>query len=769
MTQSTSRTAGRRALLALSASFATISFAAPVVAQEADESEARQETIVVTAQFREQNLQDTPLSITAASAEMMEARSQTSVIEVAGQAPNVSLTPAGGAYGPSITAFIRGVGQNDFNPAYEPGVGMYIDDVYYPTLTGANFDLLDLERVEILRGPQGTLTGRNSIGGAVKLVSRRPDGGNEGYVEGSFGSRDLMEFRGSADFKVTDTLFGRISGVHKQQEGFVTRYDYGCMNPNNPEGIASIRSQGDCASPDLFGGEGYSGTRAMLRWTPNDKLDINLSADYSTIDRTPSADVLVYSTNPNFLCGDDCNYTDFAGPATRAGDPRVLFEGWGTSLNVDYDINDKLQLQSISAYRRYTTQWYTDDDFSPIAPASGAAGYNDMDHWFVSQEVRLNASLNDIVDFTVGGYFSDQNTTYYTRQDIGYIVPGVPLQFYGNDPVNADSYAAFGTVIISPTEAMNITAGVRYTNETKDYTFVRKDYQGGSNVGFGVAALDGLTAEYEGDKVDYRISLDYRFTDAVLAYGTISTGFKGGGVSARPFTATQATNGTFDPEELTAYEVGVKTDILGGAGRVNVSAFYNKYTEIQIPIADCSAIDGFAGAPCGARINGGDSDFWGLEGEFSANLSNGLMLDASLSYINGEWKSVDARAPTIQVGDSATSPDWRGSLGIQYVGDMGDRGTLTPRLDLVYTGERSGGRPAYLAGDELLWDAYTLANARVTWTNANDDLDVSLAVLNLTDEEYTVQQFNAVSAFAGTAYDTLSEPREWKVTVKKKF
>ena len=127
------------------------------------------EEIVVTAQFREQNLQDTPLAITAVSAEMLEARSQTNVAEVAAQAPSVTLKPQGTAYGPSITASIRGIGQYDFNPALEPGVGLYIDDVYYATLTGSLFDLLDLERVEVLRGPQGTLAGRNSIGGAVKL------------------------------------------------------------------------------------------------------------------------------------------------------------------------------------------------------------------------------------------------------------------------------------------------------------------------------------------------------------------------------------------------------------------------------------------------------------------------------------------------------------------------------------------------------------------------------------------------------------------------
>src|SRR4051794_6115239 len=145
--------------------------AAPEQAADADLSA---QDIVVTAQFREQRLQDTPISITAVNAAQLEARSQTNLAQVADAAPNVSLKPQGASFGPSITASIRGVGQNDFNPAYEPGVGIYIDDVYYPQLTGAVFDLLDVDRVEILRGPQGTLAGRNSEGGAIKLYSRKP-------------------------------------------------------------------------------------------------------------------------------------------------------------------------------------------------------------------------------------------------------------------------------------------------------------------------------------------------------------------------------------------------------------------------------------------------------------------------------------------------------------------------------------------------------------------------------------------------------------------
>src|SRR5690606_31595085 len=176
--------------------------------------------IIVTAQFDEQNLQDTPLAITAVSAAMLEARSQTDLAQVARQAPNVSLAPAGQSFGASLIASIRGVGQSDFNPALEPGVGVYVDDVYFATLTGSVLDLLDLERVEVLRGPQGTLSGRNSIGGAIKLFSKRPTGNNTGYVAATYGARNRLDLRGSGDFGLAEGVDVRVSGVSKRQKGY---------------------------------------------------------------------------------------------------------------------------------------------------------------------------------------------------------------------------------------------------------------------------------------------------------------------------------------------------------------------------------------------------------------------------------------------------------------------------------------------------------------------------------------------------------------------
>src|SRR5690554_5544070 len=281
---------------AFTSSMATIGLAlcaTPALAQDAEAPEAPAEEaapneIVVTAQFRQQNLQDTPLAITAVNAEMLEARSQTNISQVAAQAPSVTMKPQGTAYGPSMTASIRGIGQADFNPALEPGVGLYIDDVYYATLTGSMFDLLDLDRVEILRGPQGTLAGRNSIGGAVKLYSQRPTGSNTATVSAAYGSRDRVDVRASADVGLTESLAARVSAVSKMQDGYIERRDFGCdfpagASPVNPVGgVPRIlpTTAADCVMAKE-GEVNFQAVRGQLRWQPTSRLDVNIIADYT--------------------------------------------------------------------------------------------------------------------------------------------------------------------------------------------------------------------------------------------------------------------------------------------------------------------------------------------------------------------------------------------------------------------------------------------------------------------------------------------------------
>lgn len=761
-----------RAFLTLSTSAAAL-LATPAFAQQASDEEAATGDIVVTAQFREQRLQDTPISITAVDAALLESRNQTDLSQIAAQAPNVTLNAMGGAYGSSLGASIRGVGQFDFNPAYEPGVGMYVDDVYYATLTGGIFDLLDLERVEVLRGPQGTLTGRNSIGGAIKLFSKKPGDSNEGSVEAVYGSRNRVDIRASANFVLSEGLYARISGVYKQQEGYVDQIDYGCANPGNPEGITGFPGSGSDCVMSKFGEKGYAGVRGSIRYNPGDNFDLVVTADYTKEDRTNAAEVVTQTiaATANAYCGKFCNYASFYLPAGgQVGQGYFMpnktnFEGWGLSANMTIGLSDTMNVQSITAYRDYRQIWGTDDDYTPFA-GRGAGGYNDLKFWFVSQELRLNAELGENIDLTVGGFYSDQRSVYFTRQDIRYIAPGLNFQFLGNDPVNADSKAVFGTIIAKPIENLTLTGGLRYTDEHKDYTFVRKNYDGVTPNTF-LGALDGVQAVYDGNKLDWRLSADYRFSPQVLVYATAATGFKGGGVTARPFDAAQALNGSFDPETVTSYEIGVKTDLLDRRLRVNLSGFINDYKDVQLPLISCASLG--SNAPCGARQNAGNGKIKGFEAEVNASPVPGLDIDASLSHLFGHWSNIDARVGNaILLTDPIVSPKWKYSLGVQYKAELGTSGSITPRFDLNYTGKTSIGRVA--AGGAIDYaPSVTLANARLTWRNADEDLSVALEVQNLFDKYYNPFRFASVYAFSGTIYSQVGRPREWAVSVRKTF
>jgi iron complex outermembrane receptor protein len=808
--------------------------------------------IVVTAQFRQQKLQDTPIAITAVNAATMEARSQTDISQVAIQAPSVTLKPQGAAFGPSLSANIRGVGQTDFNPALEPGVGFYVDDVYYATLTGSILDLLDLDRVELLRGPQGTLSGRNSIGGAVKLYSKKPEGSNTGSVQAVYGIRDRLDLRGSADFHIAEGIDARIAGVAKKQDGYVKRLDFGCLYPaggtatfvpafataanptraamliNPAGGVPARTSSSDC----VLGREGevnYIATRGQLRLRPADTIDINIIGDYTDDDRTAAGSVLLQRNYPNgevasprfplplipatgsspaqnyatatppgrdinpfaapdtllafdnrFVCGQYCNYATYDMPAdgnyrASSANGRIRFKGWGVSGQVEWDIADKLQLNSITAFRKYKSVFSNDNDVSPMAHS---LGYGPLTFRFFSQELRLNGSIGSRVDYTIGGYYSDQKSVYTSFQDLR----SSALQFQQSDPVDADSKALFVHVAWNVIDPLTLTGGIRYTKESKTYQYIRqRPYLDPTSVtANGVLPLNGTIGRYGGDRVDYRANAQYAFSDNVMAYAQFSTGFKGGGVNPRPFFVQQALS--FGPETLDAYEIGFKSDLFDRRVRLNLATFLSKYKGIQLSLGNCTAITGAGfGAPCALPVNAGDADIKGVELETTIRPVQGMIIDGSVSYIDFVYKrfgtyttgttTVAVGGPTNlngpQFGDYAPyTPKWKWSVGAQYQIDLGSAGSLTPRADAAYQGDiytASANRTSNLI------DGYTVANARLTWRNKNQDLDISFEVSNIFDKYYLLTVYDQTVGGQGYANGQPGRPREWAVSVKKKF
>lgn len=398
-------------------------------------------------------------------------------------------------------------------------------------------------------------------------------------------------------------------------------------------------------------------------------------------------------------------------------------------------------------------------------------------------------TLSDTLNFTVGGYYFKQKSVYDSYQDLRY-VPVYPLQFRQPDPTDAEAKAAFAHLAWNPVENMTVSGGLRYTDENKQQTYYRLNYDGtvngfldpvGAANGIGyvspdgtVRALSGTTARYSASRVDYRAAVDYRFSPALLAYGSFSTGFKGGGSNPRPFNSAQII--AFQPESLNAYEIGIKSDLFNRRLRVNVSGFINDYKDIQIPVQSCP------GSPCAARLNAGDGQVKGFEVEVTAFPVSGLAIDASLSHLAFKYDadSLNPAAKSTFAGglnpggvapdDPPTTPPWKVSAGAQYRIELNKFGSLTPRLDYTYQDKQFGGS-SIIDGSRVLnfIPAYSLVNARLTWTNADGDLDISLQAQNLLDEYYLLTVLDLRGAGGGVRKGRPGEPQTFAIALKKKF
>jgi iron complex outermembrane receptor protein len=302
--------------------------------EEGEQEEYLLEEITVTAEFREKTIQDTPLAITAFNAEMLEVRNQVTLDQISAQAPSVMLRPNNSGMGSSLVAFIRGVGQTDFNPSVEPGVAIYVDDVYYATITGNIIELLDLERVEILRGPQGTLAGRNAIGGAIKLFTRKPDGEDDGSVSVTYGDFDRLDVKAQAGFTILpDKLFARVAGVSRSRDGYVTRLDYACANglgpPGTPGGLPTYTTAKGGLGCELGkeGGQSMTAGRLSLRWLVSDNFEVNFSTNIVRDKSESQPSVLIAAADNSGHC---FPWYSPNGPSFDPNDPFTCtgFEPW---------------------------------------------------------------------------------------------------------------------------------------------------------------------------------------------------------------------------------------------------------------------------------------------------------------------------------------------------------------------------------------------------------------------------------------------------------
>lgn len=733
-----------KALLQAGAAAGVLALSPAAMAQaqgSAEQAQADSSEIVVTARRRAESLQDVPVAVSAFTAEDLENRGASDITALQSTTPNLTLQVARGSNS-TLIAFIRGVGQQDPLWGFEPGVGLYVDDVYIARPQGAVLDIFDVERIEVLRGPQGTLYGRNTIGGAVKYVSRRLGSEPNFKARGTYGSFDQRELVISGDTPISDTVsIGGAFAVYKR-DGYGTNLTTGAEHYNK----------------DVIAG------RISVEFTPSDDLFFRLAADRTDDESnarhghrelpgaTPESQVLddVYDTRAGM--GDDNNV-----------------ENQGISLTGEWTVNSAWTLKSITAYREGNTQTNIDFDNMSTPTLDVPAFYEDKQF---TQELQALYS-GDRVQAVAGVYYMDASASGAFDTVLG----GANMTILTSGKVETKSFAAFADVSYDITEQLALSVGGRYTRDKKDGSVFRANYTGIRSPLFGnpnavrTLVRTDYTRERTFEEFTPRVGLNYDFTDDLMGYVSYGRGFKSGGFDMRGDAIfTPDTVNGYDPEIVDSFEAGLKGNFLDRRLTLNLAAFYSKYKGQQVT-TQVPATNGIASFV----DNVGKSRIWGVEFEGRAAFTDNFSASFAVGYTNAEFQEflrydlVTRQYVDIsdQVGFQNT-PKWNGNLTLTYTRDLpGEGGNITITQSTAY---RSANQMFEFPNAALDQEKYALVDASIVWTSASDRWQVGLHGKNLTDKEYRVGGYNFPGAlFGNSIIGYYGPPRTFMGTVEYRF
>ncbi|MCF8473236.1 MAG: TonB-dependent receptor [Emcibacter sp.] len=759
----------RMRLLAGGALIATVSAALPASAQ------MLMDEVTVTAQKRSQSAQDVGISISAFSREQLEAMGYTNAQEVTAMAPGVSTLQPNGEANYSIG--IRGVANNDFTTNVESPIAVYVDEVYISQMSGAGFMLFDVNRVEILRGPQGTLFGRNATGGLVHYVTEKPGEEFGGYGSITYGSFDRIKFQGAVNLPVNDKLAVRASVSTHQGGGYITNRLMPDTKLNNANETAG---------------------RFQALFTPNESFDLLLNARFGQQDirtgffeNVSSAfpDGVLTPTVPNTTLN---NYLDndgdvFAGDYDRPGRNKLKTYGYTGTLN--WHMGDGMSLTSITDYQSVNRNYIEDSDASP---SNYFNFFLTTDAKQFSEELRL-AGETDNIKWVTGFYYMDLDID----DTNGSIIPGLVEAVFG--PVDEQGFngirnpyqtkvktwSLFGQVEFEMNEQVSLIAGFRYIDEKKDHFYrdVLYMYPDTSDSGIDPNAIEIVDAldPYSGKRHDKswsaRAQVNYRPSDDALLYASWNRGVKSGGFNAPLLpTAIYVTDDfmNYRPETLDAFEVGFKWDFAEGKARLNGAAYYYDYNDYQ-----AFAIIGLDTFTLNA-----DSKNKGFEIELQLNPTEGMDVQFGIAYIDAKVKNVPGITIDVATSEGDVSailpgatvrpvqtPKWNLNGLIRHEFDAGS-GKLAIQVDGQYRSEHTFG---LLSTEALTEDGYFLGNASITYIPQGDnDWSLRFFVKNITDEEYLVQTFDLSGTVENGGLFGLTEqyygqPRTWGVNLSYAF
>lgn len=735
----------------------------------------------MTARKREERLQDVPISITAFSSEDLTQRNVTRFSDVANYTPNLNINSGSGTYtSPSTpTIFIRGVGQGDPSISADPGVALYVDGVYAARALGAVMDLPDVQSVQVLRGPQGDLFGKNAVGGALVIETTRPGDTFKGMADFTYGSYNLIKLRGMVAGPLSETVGVKLAASYSDQDGF------GDLRPFPALGVAGKKG--------AFGAREDFSLRGGLQFKAGDSTTIYVQGDYSKtngsnnvsqVQFVPPTGALVAVWNglvgnpatggtpwgPNVLS--NLKFDSYASGPNRA-DQRV----YGASVTIDSDLGG-VDVKSITAYRNSKVGVGRDSDGSPLAFLFQTS---DILQKQFTQELQFSGkAFDDKLEWFVGGFYlwerAEQRDNLYTLPGVypalralpgaffpaapapGGIVPpgftacapgtpgvppGVTFLCAGglNNPANfnfdfgqialanqkTESYAGFGQFIYHFNDKLSATFGIRYTYEKKALGVQS------TRIESGLVSFPFQLVQDSWGQVTGRFGLDYKVNEDVLVYALASRGFKSGGFNGRPRLPSEFTS--FNPETLNSYELGVKATFADGKLRTNLAVFRSDYKDLQLS----RAISLPNGAPSLLVENAGSFRLTGIEFDAEARPVDGLVLSLGLGYVDDKLVSL---APGIRTPATPNAlnrlpkmPKFTANVGVQYSIPVNDGVELTPRVDYVY---RSKVYHETSNFEGTAQKGFGLVNARLTLT-LPDGVSVGVYGTNLTDERYIIQ------------------------------
>ena len=773
------RTNLARAILLGSA--ATFVFAAPVSAQSVEETNQQAadqpaapeataaaddegadtagENITVTARRTEERLQDVPAAVSAFNERALDRLQAVDPTGLQGAVPNLNIVQGRGSSN-AMNIYIRGVGQPDALQTFDPAVGVYVDDVYYSRIRGTQLDLLDLERIEVLRGPQGTLYGKNTIGGALKVVTRRP--GDTFRASGSIaiGSYNQIEAKGA----VSGPIGGNIS-----------------------LGVALLKSVRDGYVEDELNGRDYNdkdttALRGDVAIRPNDRLRIDISGDYSWDDSAmtvgqPLNDLTTLFT-PAFgtilpvgnLASDGYDFTAQISPGLPN---KTELRHRGISATAAYDVTDAITLKSITALRKLDTA-----DFIDIDASIWNVGdvFVDVDQKQFSQEFQA-LYKGERLSGVVGLYYLHESVKSHQEaygSDLLRFSPLVaPPAFLRtiDDELDTKSYAAFanGTFAVTPT--INLSAGLRYTHETKDYFRTTSRFLGGAFLDIYNFAPDDSWNDWSP-----MASADWHLTEDVMVYAKVAKGFKSGGFNGRANDPTGLESTTYAPETVWSYEAGVKSRLFDQL-TLNATVFHSDYKDFQARVGGTGEPDPILNLPTPllSVLNAGKLRIRGAELEAAWTPVWGLLLDGQVGYLDAKYKEFeDERFPndSLAFQTPAFSPKWTLRGGAQYSFPLGNVGQITVGGQARYKSRTalavdntlilyppSPGAPTAGLGTTtevpgLFQKSYWLADARIVWEDAAKHFALGVYGNNLFDKEYKTdaQEFSSVGSVRTVYY-----------------